>query len=89
MAGNSCPLVLIEWEDSARPVAAWAYLADFEKPSVVKCVSVGWLIHDDADVKALAPNMGELGNADALQVSGVIRIPARCVTRLVRLAEPD
>lgn len=86
---NECPLVFIEWEDSARPVAAWSYLADFETPSAVRCVSVGWLIHDGSDVKALAPNMGELGNTEALQVSGVIRIPARCVTRLVRLEEPD
>ena len=84
-----CPLVFIEWEDSARPVAAWAYLADFETPSAVKCVSVGWLIHDGTEAKALAQNMGELDNPEALQVSGVIRIPAKCVTRLIRLAEPD
>ena len=91
MAGvdKKCPLVFIEWEDSARPVATWAYLADFETPSAVKCVSVGWLIHDGTEVKVLAPNMGELGNTEALQVSGVIRIPARSVTRLVRLVEPD
>lgn len=91
MAGvdKECPLVFIEWEDSAQPVGAWAYLSDFETPSAVKCVSVGWLIHDGTEIKALAPNMGELGNTKALQVSGVIRIPARSVTRLVRLVEPD
>lgn len=90
MAGvdNKCPLVLVEWEDSGQPAPSWTYLADFEAPSIVKCVSVGWLIHDGEDVKALAPNMGELGNTKALQVSGVIRIPARCVTRLVQLDEP-
>ena len=86
---KECPLVFIEWEDSARPVAAWTYLADFETPSAVKCVSVGWLVHDGTEVKALAPNMGVLDNKEALQVSGVIRIPARCVTRLVRLLEPN
>ncbi len=86
---KKCPLVFIEWEDSARPVAAWTYLADFEAPSAVKCVSVGWLVHDGTEVKALAPNMGELGDIEAVQVSGVIRIPARSITKLVRLVEPD
>lgn len=87
-AADECPLVFVEWEDSAQPVAKWTYLADFEKPSAVKCVSVGWMIHDGADVKALAPNMGEIHSVERVQASGVIRIPARCITRLVRLAEP-
>ena len=78
------PLVLIEWEDSAQPVAAWQYLDDIERQEIVQCQSVGFLIHDGKDVKALAPNVGELGTEHA-QVSGVIRIPARCVTRVRRL----
>ena len=91
MAGidKKCPLVFVEWEDSARPMAAWSYLADFEEPAIVKCVSVGWLIYDSHHVKALAPNMGDLGNKEALQVSGIIRIPARSITRFVKLREPD
>ena len=41
-------------------------------------------VYDGADVKALAPNVGELGT-DHAQASGTIRIPARCVTRVRRL----
>lgn len=78
------PLVLIEWEDSSQPVPGWCWLDDFDNWSVVQCKSVGWLIHDGDDVKALAPNIGHMG---ADQVSGVIRIPTRCITRMARVGE--
>jgi len=83
-----CSLVFIEWEDSRQPVPAWAYLSDFESPTIVKCASVGWLIHDGEDVKTLAPNMGDLGEDD-VQVSGVIRIPTRSILRVVNLKQPS
>ncbi len=78
------PLVQIEWEDSAQPVAAWQYLDDIDKSEIVRCQSVGFLIYDGEDVKALAPNIGDLGTEHA-QASGVIRIPTRSITRVKRL----
>lgn len=87
-AGSSdCPLVMVEWQDSAQPISSWIYLSDVPEPRIVECVSVGWLIQDGDVVKALAPNVGNLGDPDAAQASGVIRIPTRCITRLVRLRE--
>ena len=86
---GQCPLVLIEWEDSAQPVPAWSYLTDFEAGRAVLCASVGWLIHDGDDVKALAPNMAGLRPGSDVQISGVIRIPARCVVRVTLLDEPE
>ena len=79
------PIILIEWEDSAQPVPGWSWLEETTWENVVKCQSVGWLIHDGKDVKALAPNRGDLGSD--MQVSGVIRIPARCITKQVVLSE--
>jgi hypothetical protein len=79
---------MIEWEDSAQPVSAWSHLRNFEPGGVVRVASVGWLIHDGEDLKALAPNLGGLDGACSAQVSGVIRIPTRCVVRVVRLKEP-
>ena len=79
------PLVLIEWEDSAQPLAAWRYLDDIGPLEIVRCQSVGFLVHDGDDVKALAPNVGDLGGEHA-QASGVMRIPARCVTRVRKLS---
>jgi hypothetical protein len=80
---EAAPLVLIEWEDSAQPLAAWRYLDDLPV-EIVKCQSVGFLVYDGAKVKALAPNVGDWGGEHA-QASGLMRIPARCITKISRL----
>ena len=84
---NDCPLVMIEWEDSAQPIPAWSCLASFEAPGTIRCASVGWLIRDDGQMLAVAPNMGALDDENSVQVSGVIQIPARCVLHVTPIAE--
>lgn len=84
---TDCRLVLIEWEDSARPNPAWQFLDEVEGFAAVRCASVGWLVHDGDDVKALAPNMGGLDEKNAPQVSGIITIPTRCVVSVKPLEE--
>lgn len=76
-------LVLIEWEDSAQPVAGWNWLEGSDWRQLVKCQTAGWLVYDGADVKAVAQSRGAIGGET--QVSGVMRIPARAVTRIRRL----
>src|SRR4051812_40876859 len=83
-----CPLMLIEWEDSRQPASGWSYLSNLGEPSIVRCVSVGWLVHNGTKVKMLAPNLGDLDD-DNVQASGVIRIPARSVIRMTALEEPS
>ena len=78
-------LVLVEWEDSAQPKPNWMFLSEFQSPEIVKCVSVGWLVYDGEDVKALSPNIGKYDDGDGIQGSGIICIPSRSVTRLVKL----
>ncbi len=85
---SGCPLVMVEWEDSAQPISAWVHLEDYEPAGIVRCVSVGWLIKDDDEMKVVAPNMGSIDRPANLQVSGVIQIPTRCVTKLTKLKEP-
>ncbi len=87
VGANDCPMVMVEWVDSVRPAPSWQHLCDFECGPAISCASVGWLIHDGEDVKALAPNMGEIDNADQIQASGIIRIPTVSITRIVRLRE--
>jgi hypothetical protein len=79
---------MIEWQDSAQPIPSWSYLSSFEAPGIILCASVGWMIRDDAEMKALAPNMGAINNENSVQVSGVIQIPTRCVVSVTRLREP-
>lgn len=80
-------LVLIEWEDSRLPNGAWKHLAGGHDWGAVKCASVGWLVHDDAEKKVLAPNMGDIDDASNTQLSGEIVIPTSCVLRVSRLRE--
>ena len=79
---------MIEWEYSAQPIPSWSYLASFEPPGIILCAPVGWLIRDDEEMKALAPNMGAINDENSVQVSGVIQIPTRCVRRVSPLIEP-
>lgn len=76
-------LVLVEWEDSAQPSPAWQFLSDMGRPEAIHCLTAGWLL-TDGPVKAIAQNMGDTGKESA-QVSGVIRIPARCIIKIKKL----
>ena len=85
---KQCPLVMIEWEDSAQPISSWSHLSDLPPQTVIRCSSVGWLIQDTNKIKVLAPNMGAIDDEANMQVSGVMRIPARCVIKLTKIREP-
>jgi len=80
------PLVMIEWVDSVRPIAPWQLIKDFEAPEPVKCFSVGWLISETRDVKALAPNIGSVADTFP-QACGIIQITKRSIIRQVKLKE--
>jgi hypothetical protein len=76
-ADPSPPLVLIEWLDSGQPVPGWQWLEAIEPRRPHLCVSVGFLMQDDASAKVLAPNLGASnGSGEWDQASGVITIPA-------------
>lgn len=83
---NRCPLVLVEWLDSIQPQPNWQHLASMETAEPVRCYSVGWLVSGDGETKALAPNLGVVGD-DNVQISGVITIPARSITKITPLKE--
>ena len=75
-------LVIVEWEDSAQPLPGWRWFSEFEDYSVNLCRSVGWLVHGDRDVTALAANVSGMDADDSLQMSGLIRIPTRSIRRI-------
>ena len=76
-------MVLIEWFDSAQPSTDWSWLenipADFYKAT--RCRTVGWLVHDDPDMKAVAASI----SADNKQAIGITRIPACAVHKIEEL----
>jgi hypothetical protein len=73
-------LLLVEWEDSARPIPAWQWIEDYELPNIVSCMSVGYLIAESEQAIALAPNLGDLTQEKA-QACGIIRIPKRSIIK--------
>ena len=86
-ADPSPPLVLIEWLDSGQPVPGWQWLEAIEPRRPHLCVSVGFLMQDDASAKVLAPNLGASnGSGDWDQASGMITIPASAVKDAGRFA---
>ncbi|WP_027553348.1 hypothetical protein [Bradyrhizobium sp. Cp5.3] len=74
-------LVLVEWEDSARPIPGWQWVEDYELPETVRCISVGYLIAETSDAIALAPNLGDVVQPKA-QACGIIRIPQRAIIKM-------
>ena len=90
---DKCPLVRVEWLDSSQPISSWKFLSDYrDNPGrPLKCVSVGWMVRDDDDLKILVANFGgvenELDPERTLQACGVIQIPTCCVVRISALNE--
>ncbi len=80
-------LVMIEWLDSTQPISQWQYLSDYKCTNAIKCVSVGFLVHDGDKVKGLAPNMGEVDSEENIQASGIIHIPICSITKITALEE--
>ena len=78
-------LVLIEWKDSRQPTNSWAHIAGMGNQRCCDCVSVGFLIQDDEEVKVLAPNIADMD--ENMQATGVITIPAAAVTAIKPLVE--
>ena len=76
--------MLVEWEDSAQPVAAWQWVEDYCLPKTIRCLSVGYLIAKTVDAIALAPNLGDIDQAKA-QACGIIRIPSRAIIKSKKL----
>lgn len=82
-----CPLVMIEWVDSAQPIPMWLRLRELNAMTPVQCVSVGWLVFSDSHTKVLAPNMAEVSDPGQVQACGLIRIPTKAVSRIVVVEE--
>jgi len=82
------PLVWIEWEDSGQAIPQWQWLDNLEAPTATKCITVGFLVLDDEQVKAVAVSLGDGNDPETAQVSGVVTIPSRCIVQMERLSSP-
>lgn len=81
-------LVLIDWVDSRQPVGSWHHLEDWEVAKACECQSVGFLVKDNDNVKAIAQNLADIDDPDLAQASGVITIPTECIKKVTELSRP-
>jgi len=77
--------VLIEWIDSRGVTDRWELLKDLETSRPVKCLSIGFLLEDNADYAEIVQTIGDESSEDA-QVIGRITIP-KCSILKVREGE--
>jgi hypothetical protein len=73
--------MVVEWEDSARPISEWEWIENYELPETISCISVGYVIAETDSAIALAPNLGALQQPKA-QGCGIIRIPRRSIIQM-------
>ena len=80
---SAFPLVLVEWEDS-HITGSWEGLDGF-RDECLTCRSVGYLVHDGAVSKVIAPHVAAPDGV--AQGAGFMTIPAGAVRRIVPLVE--
>jgi hypothetical protein len=56
-AASEWPLVRIRWVDSSSPRMGWTSISEWSGIGSLECVSVGYLIAEDHEQKAVAPHL--------------------------------
>ena len=74
--------VLVEWYDSLQPSQGWQWLEQVKPRDCVKIQTVGFLVRDNDDHVALAASLSLPDEDGDRQVSGLIIIPRKCITRI-------
>jgi hypothetical protein len=81
-------LAVIDWRDSSGHSSRWERVDDIldQSSRAGRCVSVGWVLHDDKDAIVLIPHLAEIsGIAGGIDGSSGITIPRECVVKIIYL----
>jgi hypothetical protein len=78
--------VLVEWVDSSRG-DGWATIDSID-PVAHAVRSVGWVVLENDDVIVVAPHHSDESRDAESQISGHMKIPKRCATRIADIAVP-
>lgn len=79
-------LVVVAWQDSRQPTAAWRFLSAVEDPAPVQCVTAGWLVSENDQAIAIATSLGDVHDPDGIQANGITQIVRACITNITDLA---
>jgi hypothetical protein len=83
------PLVLVRWIDSASPNTGWVRLQEYQGVGSMDCISVGYLIRDEAGRKTVAPHIAYPDDEEQRQGTGLMVIPDQAVLSIERLICPS
>jgi hypothetical protein len=79
------PLVMIYWLDSCD-IAGWKRLDSWPGVRTLQCVSVGYLIGEDAHSKTISPHLAYPDDETNTSGAGIMVIPTRAITKLTVLS---
>ena len=79
----SYPLVRIEWEDSSSTSRVWNTQEYLSSAKNQRCVSVGFLVHEDKECVVVA---GHMGMDEYPDFAGDMRIPKSAIRKRRRLS---
>ncbi len=79
------PLVVIEWVDASRLSSSWIDYSDIPEPYPHKCLSVGFLISENASGKILVPTIADVEHPDNRHTCGGMLIPRSAIPSERRL----
>lgn len=79
------PLVLIEWSDASRLSESWMDLDAIPAPYPHKCVTVGFLVAENARGKILVPTVGDTEHAENRHTYGGMMISKSAIISERRL----
>lgn len=77
-------LVLVRWLDSAAP-RGWQNLGEWQGLGSLDCVSVGFLLSQNAEAVTLMPHVAYPDDEEQRQGNGIMVIPAGAVTSIEAL----
>jgi len=69
------PLVLVVWLDSCAPSSDWHGVVDWNGLGSLECVSVGYLIAEDATSRTIAPHLAYVDEPKDTKACGIMVIP--------------
>jgi hypothetical protein len=76
-------LVLIDWVDSCGVSPHWDFFSE-KKNSIVRCQSVGWLLHDGKDAKTIVPHRGNVIEGEE-QGCGDMTTPTKSIIKITTI----
>ncbi len=77
---------MIHWLDSCD-VSGWKRLSEWQGVRSLECVSVGFVIAEDATTKTVASHIAYPADDDS-QATGIMVIPVAAITKTTVLSNP-